>query len=135
MNTTIIAVRHGETEWNKTGKHQGHLNSNLTELGVHQAQAIAIGVSKFSIDEFYCSDLGRAVQTAEIATGKRVIIDTRLDVFDIGEADGLKKEEVKFLGAIPDSSVYKGVEEIQNYIKRIFNFMNEIEDKFKKYKI
>jgi 2,3-bisphosphoglycerate-dependent phosphoglycerate mutase len=91
MNTTLIAVRHGETEWNKTGKHQGHLNSDLTELGVRQAQAIAHGVSKFSIDEFYCSDLGRAVHTAEIISqniGKEFVPDARLREQNLGILQG-----------------------------------------------
>ena len=94
MNTTLIAVRHGETEWNKAGKQQGHLNSNLTELGIRQAQAIAHGVSKFSIDEFYCSDLGRAVQTAEIISqsiGKVFISDARLREQNLGILQGFTR--------------------------------------------
>lgn len=58
------------------------------------------------------------------------MIENRLDVFDLGEADGLKKDEVKMDGAIPDSTVYKGIEDIQSFIKRIFSFMRELEMKY-----
>ena len=94
MITTIIAVRHGETEWNKAGKQQGHLNSKLTELGIRQAHAIAHGLLKYSIDEFYSSDLGRAVQTAEIISqsiGKEFISDTRLREQNLGILQGLTR--------------------------------------------
>ena len=94
MTTTIIAVRHGETEWNKVGKQQGHLNSNLTELGIRQAHAIADGLSKFSIDGFYCSDLGRAIQTATIISqknGKEFIPDMRLREQNLGILQGLTR--------------------------------------------
>lgn len=96
MNTTIIAVRHGETEWNKIGKQQGHLNSNLTELGIRQAQAIAEGLQKFSIDRFYCSDLGRAIQTAKIISpkiGKEFIPDARLREQNLGILQGLTRTD------------------------------------------
>ena len=94
MNTTIIAVRHGETEWNKAGKQQGHFNSNLTELGIHQAQAIANGLLEFSIDQFYCSDLGRSVQTAEIISqsiSKKFVLDVRLREQNLGILQGLTR--------------------------------------------
>jgi probable phosphoglycerate mutase len=60
----------------------------------------------------------------------KAITDPRIDVFDLGEADRMKKSEVKMNGAIPDSNIYKGVEDIQVYIKRVFSFMREIEAKF-----
>jgi 2,3-bisphosphoglycerate-dependent phosphoglycerate mutase len=94
MTTTVIAVRHGETEWNKAGKQQGHLNSNLTELGIRQAHAIADGLLKFSIDGFYCSDLGRAVQTAAIISpkiGKEFNLDMRLREQNLGILQGLTR--------------------------------------------
>jgi broad specificity phosphatase PhoE len=37
----IYAARHGETTWNATGRYQGRLESQLSALGVRQAQALA----------------------------------------------------------------------------------------------
>ena len=39
--TILFAVRHGETEWNRMGKYQGHLDSPLTEVGIEQAHILA----------------------------------------------------------------------------------------------
>ena len=37
--TQVVIVRHGQTQWNIRGIRQGHLDSDLTELGVAQAKA------------------------------------------------------------------------------------------------
>lgn len=65
MNTYYL-VRHGQTIWNTLSKTQGHGNSPLTDLGELQAKYIANALKEYPIDIIYCSDLGRAVQTAEI---------------------------------------------------------------------
>jgi probable phosphoglycerate mutase len=137
MNTTIIAVRHGETEWNSIGKQQGHLNSDLTELGIRQAQAIANGLSKFSIDEFYCSDLGRAVQTAEIIsqiTGKEFVPNARLREQNLGILQGLTRtafesrypeEYSHFISNDPDYRI-PGGESIRDRFSRCINCIEDI---------
>ncbi len=96
MPTTIIAVRHGETEWNKIEKQQGHLNSDLTGLGVRQAEAMAEGLKGYTIDHFYSSDLGRAVRTAEIISktiGIPFTTDVRLRERHLGILQGMTKME------------------------------------------
>ncbi|MBI2625279.1 MAG: histidine phosphatase family protein [Candidatus Nealsonbacteria bacterium] len=67
-NRKIILVRHGETEWNREGRHQGHLDSPLTEKGQKQVYILSekIKESGLAIDCIVSSDLGRARQTAEI---------------------------------------------------------------------
>ena len=64
--TVLIVVRHGETEWNLSGRYQGQLESPLAPRGVSQAKALAKGLSGKGINIIYSSDLGRAVQTSEI---------------------------------------------------------------------
>jgi probable phosphoglycerate mutase len=96
MNTKIIAVRHGETEWNRIAKQQGHLDSRLTALGIRQAQAMALGLKELTIDHFYSSDLGRAIQTASIlseALNKTFAVDSRLRERNLGILQGLTKKE------------------------------------------
>lgn len=73
MNTYYL-VRHGQTVWNTLGQTQGHGNSPLTELGIQQAKDLAEALKEYSIDIIYCSDLGRAVETAEII-GKELNIE------------------------------------------------------------
>jgi len=96
MRTTIIAVRHGETEWNKIERQQGHLNSGLTELGKQQARAMGGSLRSYSIGCFYASDLGRAVETAEIIAGiigLKYESDVRLRERNLGILQGLTTTE------------------------------------------
>ncbi len=94
--TTLIIVRHGQTEWNACERLQGQLDSPLTELGVHQAKAAAKQLQKMKIDMLYSSDLGRAVQTAAII-GDRLSMsfttDANLRERHFGTMQGLKKTE------------------------------------------
>src|SRR5690242_5784438 len=62
----LIAVRHGETEWNVELREMGHLDSALTPIGIQQAEALGHRLKKLGFDALYSSDLGRAIQTAEI---------------------------------------------------------------------
>jgi 2,3-bisphosphoglycerate-dependent phosphoglycerate mutase len=96
MNTILYAVRHSETEWNLMGRQQGHLDSPLTALGIRQAQLLAGGLAKKSIDILFSSDLGRALQTAEIIAGRLSLdihTDARLRESHLGIMQGLTREE------------------------------------------
>jgi probable phosphoglycerate mutase len=94
--TILLAVRHGETQWNLCGKQQGHLDSPLTALGVKQAEAMAEGLAKRNIEILYSSDLGRALRTAE-TIGERLSLgvktDSRLRERNLGLMQGLTKAE------------------------------------------
>jgi 2,3-bisphosphoglycerate-dependent phosphoglycerate mutase len=133
----MIAVRHGETEWNILGKHQGHLDSALTERGIRQAHAIAAGLQEFSIDEFYSSDLGRAVQTAEIISqniGKKFVTDPRLREQSLGILQGFTRAEFqsgypdeygKFVSRDPDYAI-PGGESIREKFLRCTGCIEEL---------
>jgi len=62
--TRIIAIRHGETEWNLQGRFQGHKDSPLSPLGRAQAAALGRRLGAETFDLLYSSDLGRALDTA-----------------------------------------------------------------------
>lgn len=126
----IYVVRHGQTDLNKEGRLQGRNGFPLNESGVRQAESLRDKLQQVRFDYVFSSPQERAVQTAEIATGKKAAIDARLDVFDLGEADLLKKGEVKMAGAAPDPAVYKGVEDIRSFVMRVFAFMRELEAKY-----
>ena len=95
--TTLILVRHGESEWNRAGRIQGQVNSPLTDLGISQARAISDYLSGIFLNqelEIYSSPLKRAIQTAEIIAkgidhlSSEVIIEERLNDFNLGEISG-----------------------------------------------
>lgn len=95
--TTLILVRHGESEWNRAGRIQGQVNSPLTDLGINQAKAIREYLSGILLNqqlEIYTSPLDRALQTAEIIAqgieypSRKIIIEERLNDFNLGEISG-----------------------------------------------
>ena len=79
--TQLIIVRHGQTQWNLKLIRQGHLDSPLTEKGIAQAKALGERLAREAFTALYSSDLGRAVQTAQMVaetTGHKVVTDARL---------------------------------------------------------
>ncbi|MBD0384877.1 histidine phosphatase family protein [Paenibacillus sedimenti] len=123
----IYVIRHGQTDLNKEGRLQGKQGLPLNDHGTKQAESLRDKIGNIKFDYVFSSPQERAIQTAEIVTGMRAKIDQRLDVFDLGEADKLHKDEVKMAGLVPDSGIYKGVEDINSFIKRVFGFMRELE--------
>jgi probable phosphoglycerate mutase len=110
MKTTIIAVRHGETEWNLVGKQQGHLDSALTALGLLQAKALGDGLKRFTIDRFYSGDLGRAVQTSQAiseAIELNFMVDSRLRERNLGILQGMTRREFR-LNHPEESMLFEG---------------------------
>jgi len=106
MTTVLFAVRHGETEWNLVEKQQGHLDSPLTDRGIRQAGFLADALVNRHIDILFSSDLGRALQTAEIIAEKLslpVHPDSRLRERHLGIMQGLTGRE--FAGRYPDEAL------------------------------
>lgn len=62
--TTLLLIRHGQTDWNASGRWQGHRNVPLNDTGVAQANAIARRLADWPIQAVYSSDLQRAAMTA-----------------------------------------------------------------------
>lgn len=65
--TRLILIRHGETEWNVTGRYQGQADPPLNEKGLKQAQALPEKLAPLNLELLFTSPLKRAAQTAEIA--------------------------------------------------------------------
>lgn len=66
----LIVVRHGETDWNRDRRLQGHVDIALNATGVEQAVRLAAALAHEPIDAIHSSDLARALATAEpVAAG------------------------------------------------------------------
>ena len=91
-------VRHGESEWNKEGRIQGHADVGLSELGRRQAEQLTERMAGETIDAAYSSDLVRAVDTATAALGNSqapLVTDADLREFSYGAWEGLTLKEVQ----------------------------------------
>src|SRR5918999_6281569 len=99
MNRTqLIIVRHGQTQWNLKLVRQGHLDSPLTERGIAQAKALGERLARETFTALYSSDLGRALQTAQMiaaATGHKIVTDARLRERHLGIFQGLNGDEIR----------------------------------------
>jgi len=96
LETQFIVVRHGQTEWNRQGRIQGHLDSPLTAEGRAQAEAIARRLAGTPVAAIWCSDLGRVLDTAAPSArtlGLAVRTDMRLRERQLGVFQGLTFEE------------------------------------------
>jgi broad specificity phosphatase PhoE len=69
--TTILLARHGETDWNRAQRWQGHADRPLTGLGRAQAHALALRCDEFPLTAVYSSDLARARETARVVAERR----------------------------------------------------------------
>jgi broad specificity phosphatase PhoE len=95
--TTLLIARHGETEWNREERYQGHADPPLNETGRAQAQELARQLDGEPIDAVYSSDLRRASETAEIVgvrLGLPVERVTGLREIDVGSWQGLTKTQI-----------------------------------------
>lgn len=95
--TTILLVRHGETDWNRERRFQGHADRPLNAVGRAQAEKLAALLAHESVAAIYSSDLERAHGTALIVSrklGVPVATDPALREIDVGRLEGLTYPEV-----------------------------------------
>lgn len=79
----LYIIRHGETDWNKARRVQGHSDIPLNDYGRHLAEETAEGLRDVKFDLAYTSPLVRAKETAEIVLDGRNI--------PLIEEDGIKE--------------------------------------------
>jgi len=96
--TRILLARHGETDWNRIGRWQGHADLPLNDAGRGQAVELAERLAGDGIAAIYTSDLMRASQTARVVAdrlGLAVIEDAGLREIDVGSWSGFTRAEVE----------------------------------------
>lgn len=78
MKTTILLIRHGQTDWNLARRAQGHIDIPLNATGRRQSQLLARRLTSRPIQAIYSSDLARARETAVIV-GREIGLKPDLD--------------------------------------------------------
>lgn len=97
MTTTILLVRHGQTDSNINGYYMGWSNEDLNQEGYAQARKLAARLADLPISAIYCSPLKRAYNTALIiAEPHRMKTEVVQDLIEmqLGDWQGLHIDEI-----------------------------------------
>jgi broad specificity phosphatase PhoE len=98
--TTLILIRHGETNWNNIGRYQGQADPPLNPRGRQQAAELAENLAGAQLDMLYSSPLRRALETAEIVAERLkipVYQDARLQEIHQGDWQTRLRSEIETL--------------------------------------
>jgi probable phosphoglycerate mutase len=90
----LLLVRHGETEWSRSGQHTSFTDLPLTPNGEEQAKSLAPLLAGRSFALVLTSPLGRAVRTAELAGLTGAVRDADLHEWYYGAYEGVTTEEI-----------------------------------------
>ena len=91
-------VRHGETDWNRELRFQGHLDAPLNPLGLQQAQRLGQHLARQGPRPLLASDLLRTRQTAQPLAGQWQTValpDSLWREQAFGVIEGMTFEEIK----------------------------------------
>jgi len=94
----MYIVRHGATDWNQSGRIQGHIDIPLNETGLVQARLVSLRLATFKATALFSSGLLRAYETAQIigqATGLRVLQKPGLREINFGVWQGLSSLQIR----------------------------------------
>lgn len=92
----MVLVRHGETEWSRTGRHTGRTDIPLNAEGQLAASRLQPILAAMSFGMVLCSPLQRARETCERAGfGTGVTIEPDLMEWDYGDYEGLTSDQIR----------------------------------------
>lgn len=123
MNLYIL--RHGQTNYNFEGKFQGRVDTVLNEFGEKQVEETAKELKNINFDVVISSPLTRAIQTAKKVTNQEVLLDDRI----IERSFGLLEGKTSVADYEENYEKYK-IESMESLIKRVNDFLDEIQDKY-----
>jgi len=90
----LILIRHGETEWSRSGRHTGRTDVPLTEAGRAAAVALAPALAHRNIVTALVSPAARAAETAVLAGLGGAQTDADLWEWDYGGYEGMTSAEI-----------------------------------------
>jgi probable phosphoglycerate mutase len=93
--SVLTVVRHGETDWSRTGRHTSFTDVALTPAGEAQARQLGEALAGIHFDLVLCSPRLRARRTAELAGLVPFEIDEELVEWDYGELEGETSAQIQ----------------------------------------
>lgn len=130
----IALVRHGETVYNQLGKIQGKSNIPLSDEGRRQCKKLKEKIKDKKYDICFSSPLIRAMETAMILVGDKVLInkDDRLIERGMGKLEGTFREKYDYK-KFWDYKLNCGeddIEKVQDIFKRCEDFLNYLKENY-----
>lgn len=132
MSVRITYFVHGTTTDNEQDLATGQLPGELSELGKEQSVALRQQVSHQTFDVVFCSDLQRAIDSAELSFAGvyEIIQDPRLRECDYGDMNGVVASTFKDrMGEYVDTPFPNG-ESYKDAEKRIANFLEYLKENY-----
>ena len=136
----LLLVRHGQTEWNAARRYQGQSDPSLDQAGMEQARRLSARLAAERIDVLFCSDLQRALGTAQILAGDRDLAirqDVRLRELNFGILEGHTFDEgLELWPAMISTWVNDpnqpptGGERMDEFAERVAEFLEELRQDF-----
>ncbi len=133
----LYVVRHGQTDYNVKHLFQGHADIPLNQVGIKQAEETALKFKGIKINRILVSPLQRAIQTAsfiEKVTKVEAIIEKRLIERSFGDMEGKHSRpdwNIQMMLDYQKNYDYENIEPIQEFFTRIYNFLDDIVQKYK----
>lgn len=130
--TRITYFVHGTTTDNETGKATGWLPGELSTAGVEQAKNLPSQVKDASFEVVFCSDLGRAIDSARLGFGAThdIVIDKRLREADFGDYTGKAHTFKDGLADFVDTPFPGGGESYRDIEERMGSFLNMLKQEY-----
>lgn len=135
----LLLVRHGVTGHNSSRRFCGHSDIELSADGFKQVEKLRDRLANEKIDAVYCSDLKRAVSTAEVVSSRHKVepvICPELREINYGDLEGLTFEEIKSKHPEVAESItnftlglrFPGGESFSEFIARTCRFLNRLNE-------
>lgn len=139
--TRIWFIRHGEVATDHIGTFTGSTDVPLSDVGRHQAQAIAGFLADAYVDAIVSSPLARAQQTAAPLveqSGQDVRIEPALREMDFGEWEGLRWDQIEDrdpqaaarFAAAEHHKTFPGGEDTQGFMERVMPAFDALVDEY-----
>ena len=131
--TRLLVVRHGQSEWNATGRWQGRADPPLTDEGRRQSKVAGGALGTF--DAVVASPLLRAAETATIIAERLgigpVLTDPDLVERDAGEWQGLTRSQIQegWPGFLDDGRRPPGYEPGDAMLTRTLSVLERISER------
>ena len=129
----VVLVRHGETEWSRSGKHTGRTDVPLTEQGRAQAEAVGAALRNRDFALVLTSPLGRALETCRLAGfGDRTVQRDELMEWDYGAYEGRTTADIReerpgwtlWRDGVPEGET---IEQVGERVDRILNEVRSLD--------